>query len=299
MSRKRNDRKIKEIKEKTERECPRKCPGCGSNVITENRETYCADCGLIIQENIIDLGHEWRAYDEEQSSKRTRTGPPMTYQIYDRGLGLPHSFPTRTNTGVKSTNEKNLTFALSEIGRMASALGLPENIRESASLLYREAMNKKLLKGRSIEEITSAILYIVCRQYKIPRTLKEIKEVSWVKKKKISKTKNFLLRELELKIPPAFPCDFVFRFCSLLDLSIETKLKALEITEKISELRNNGESPIGTAAAAIDIAAELNNERCLQKEIAAIARVAGVTIHDRRAEILEQLEISNISETEN
>ena len=128
MSRKRKDRKIEE---KAGEEYPKKCPECGSKIVTGNGEFYCDSCGLVIAENVVDLGQEWRAYNEEQNSKRMRTGPPMTYQIYDKGLNLPHSFPTRTNTGVKSTNEISITFALSEIGRMASALGLPIELKKT------------------------------------------------------------------------------------------------------------------------------------------------------------------------
>jgi transcription initiation factor TFIIB len=293
MSRRRKDRKTKE---ETEKKYPRKCPECGENIVTGNGETYCDSCGLVITEDIIDLGPEWRAYDEEQNSKRARTGPPMTYRIYDEGLSLLHSFSTRTNVGAKSTNEISLTFALSEIDRMASALRLPKNIREDASLLYRKAMGEKILKGRSIEAITSAIIYIICRQYGVPRTLEEIEKVSWVKEEKISGAKKSLLRKLGLKIPPAIPCHFVPRFCFLLGLNKITESKALEITGKIK--LNNGQSPTGIAAAAIYIAAILNDQHRRQEEIANIARVTAGTIRNRYKEISEQLRI-NIAETEN
>jgi transcription initiation factor TFIIB len=275
-----------------------KCSECSSNIVTGNGETYCANCGLVITENIVDLGPEWRSYDSEQAAKRIRVGPPITYQIYDGGLNLPHSFPTRTNVGAKSTNEISLTFALSEIGRMASALRLPENIREAASLLYRKAVYKKLLKGRSIEAITSAILYIICRQYGVPRTFEEIEKVSWVEEEYIYSAVKSLLRKLELKIPPASSCDFVPRFCSLLELSAETEIKALKITKETSKLNNNGQLPIGVTAGAIYIAAALNDEYRAKKEIAEITGVSIPTIFNRSKEISKQLNI-DMPETKN
>jgi transcription initiation factor TFIIB len=48
------------------------------------------------------------------------------------------------------SNRKNLIYALSEIDRMACALKLPINIREAASMLYRKAIKKRLIRGRSI-----------------------------------------------------------------------------------------------------------------------------------------------------
>ncbi len=300
MDKKRMGRKTTE---KTEREYPRKCLECGSkNIVTGNGETYCADCGLVIIENIIDLGSEWSAYDSEQATKRIRVGPPMTYRINDKGLKVPiEKFlkGKEGHAGINTTKEQSFIFALSQIERMSSALRLPENIREAASLLYRKAMRKKLIKGRSIEAITSAILYIVCRQYGIPRTLEEIKQVSWEnKEKKIYKAVNLLLRKLELKIPPASPVDFVPRFCSLLELNKETESIALEIAGKI-ELNNNGQLPTGVTAGAIYIAAALNDDEYrAKKEIAEITGVSIPTIFDRSKEISKQLGI-DMPETKN
>ena len=293
MSRKRKNRNAEE---KIEKEDSKKCPECGSNIVTGKAELYCDSCGLVIAENIVDFGPEWRSYNSEQATKRMRTGPPMTYQIYDKGLRLPCNFPKQVQTAGKSTNEISLTFALSEIGRMASVLRLPENIREDASLLYRKAMEGKILKGRSIEAITSAILYIVCRQYGVPRTFEEIEKVSWVEEKKISGAAKSLLRKLHLKIPPASPCDFVPRFCSLLHLNKETESKALEITRKIK--LNNGQSPTGVAAGTIQVAVDLNNQRCPQKEIAKITGISIPTIFKRSEEISKQLQL-DMPETKN
>ena len=276
-----------------EREYPRKCPECGEKIVEDHTraETYCDSCGLIITENIVDLGPEWRSYDSEQATKRIRAGPPMSYRIYDKGLSVPIDKSLKKKegrTGINTTKE-SIILALYEIDRMASALGLPVNIKEDASLLYRKAMEKKLIRGHSIEAITSAIIYIICRQYRVPRTFKEIKQVSWeAKEKKIHKAVDFLSQELSLKIPSAFPCDFVFRFCSLLYLSIETRAKVLEITNRDF----NGRIPTGTVGAIIYIIAKLNNEPRTKKKIAKIAGVSVPTILNRSKEISKQLGIN-------
>lgn len=299
MSRRRKDRKTKR---ETKGKYLRKCSECGFNIVTGNKEIYCDSCGLVIKENIVDLGPERRSYNSEQREKRIRTGPPMTYRIHDKGLSV---FAIGNSSRIKgkrveinTTNENNFIFALSQVELMSSALGLPENIRESASLLYRKAMRGELICGHSIEAITSAILYIVCRQYEVPRTFREIERASWAKKKKISKAAIFLTRELKLKFSPISPRDFVPRFCSLLELSAKTKIKALEIIKETSELNNNGQSPTGIAAAAIYMAVELNSQDCLQKEIAEITGVSGTTIRNRCKEISKQLGI-DATKTEN
>ncbi len=64
----------------------KKCPECGSKSLVRDyskAEIFCADCGLVIAENIVDLRPKWRAFDSDQMSKRARVGAPMTYRIHD------------------------------------------------------------------------------------------------------------------------------------------------------------------------------------------------------------------------
>ena len=41
------------------------CPECGGHLAadTEHGEVVCADCGLVVEEDEIDRGPEWRAFD--------------------------------------------------------------------------------------------------------------------------------------------------------------------------------------------------------------------------------------------
>lgn len=190
------------------------------------------------------------------------------------------------------TRKKRFVFALSEIDRMSSALGLPRDIKEGASGLYHKARKKQLTKGRSIEEITSAILYITCRQYGVPRTLKEIKAVSKVGQKEIGRAYRFLLRELSLKLSPTSPVEFVPRFCSKLGLDEEVRIKAIEIIKEAMEKElANGRNPIGIAAAAIYIAVILYGKQRTQKEVSDVTGVTEVTIRNIYPELIKELGI--------
>ncbi len=263
---------------------------------SKHAELYCADCGMVITENIVDLGPEWRAYDSEQASKRVRTGPGMSYRIHDKGLST--STP-KLPAGIKrlrwvnmGSGEKTLALALIEIDRMACALKLPNDIKETTAVLYRKAAKRCLIKGRSIEELVSAMLYIICRQYGIPRTLKEIAAVSRSPLKKIRRSYLFLLRKFELKIAPADPSHYVPRFCSELGLSERIREKAIEILkENKGKGAARGWAPIGTAAAAIYIATVLSGEYRTEKEIAKVIGTTEITIRNRYKELGKSLEV--------
>ena len=118
----------------------RKCPECGSkSIVTDQKhaELYCADCGVVLAENLVDLGPEWRAYNEEQAAERIRTGPPMSYRIHNKGLGTPTPKLVRGTKRLRGiismdSGEQTLALALGEIDRMASALKLPHDIKEAA-----------------------------------------------------------------------------------------------------------------------------------------------------------------------
>ena len=273
----------------------KECPECGSkNVVTDTKhaELYCADCGVVIAENLVDLGPEWRAYDSEQASKRVRTGPPMSYRIHDKGLSTPMpKLPTRTRSlqwTSMDSSEKTLAYALVEIDRMACALKLPNDIKDATSVLYRKAAKQKLIKGRSIEELVSAMLYITCRQYEVPRTLKEIAAVSKMPLRKIRKSYLSLLRKMEIKLAPAEPACYIPRFCSELELSDGIREKAIEIMEEGKEtIAAKGWAPAGTAAAAIYLAMTLRGEVGYQeeKEIAKVAGTTPITIGNRYKEL--------------
>lgn len=274
------------------------CPTCGSkNIVSDfnHGEVYCADCGMVIQEEFIDPRQEWRAYNAEQTTKRIRTGPPSSYRIHDKGLGTK---PTnvggkvRTRHAVSGYNkgERSLAFALGEIERMASVLELPDDVRERTGSLYREAMEQKLIKGRSIEELVSGMIHIVCKEYGIPRTLNEMAGASRSSLKKIRRSYFFIARNLGLEVRPSSPVLYVPRFCSELCLSGATRECAIAmLKEDNGRMLSKGRAPVGIAAAAIYEASKICGEWRTEKEIAKVTGMTEITIRNRSKELVENV----------
>jgi transcription initiation factor TFIIB len=193
------------------------CPECGSNHLSKDysrAELVCRNCGLVLDEDIIDHGPEWRAFDSEQREKRARTGAPMSYTIHDKGLSTVIGWKNRDSYGksiptknraqifrlrkwarrirISNATERNLATAFSELDRMASGMGLPRSVRETAAMIYRKAALKKLVRGRSIEGVTTAALYAACRQCHVPRTLDEISNIAHISRKDIGRTYRYV-----------------------------------------------------------------------------------------------------------
>jgi len=171
---------------------------------------------------------------------------------------------------------------------MASALGLPESVRETASVIYRRALDENLLPGRSIEGVATASLYAAARQAGTPRSLDEIDGVSRVEKDEIARTYRYVVRELGLEVAPADPESYVPRFASDLELSEEVERRARELLSTAKRKGvHSGKSPVGLAAAAVYAASLLSNEKVTQNEVSEVANISEVTIRNRYHELLE------------
>jgi transcription initiation factor TFIIB len=278
----------------------------------ECAEIVCMDCGFVVAAKIADRGPEWRAFDDEQRSKRTRVGAPLTYTIHDKGLSTTIDWHDRDIYGkslspgqkaqvyrlrkwqrrirVSDATERNLAFALSEITKISNNLNLPKNILETASVIYRKAVKEKLIRGRSIQGVTSAALYLACRQCGLPRTLDEIAQASTVHKKEVGRSYRFLIKELNYSIPPLKPSQYITKFSNQLTMQGKVEEIAHKILASAKELKlTSGRGPTGIAAAASYIASVLTGERKTQREIAEIAQVTEVTIRNRYKELVERL----------
>lgn len=291
------------------------CPECGDDVVymANQAEMVCEGCGLVVDEDSIDHGPEWRAFTSTEKDERSRVGAPMTNLLHDKGLSTTIGWRDSDARGksitsrqqklmqrlrtwderfrTKDAHERNLKHALSEINRMASALGLPDPARETAGVIYRRAVEDDLLPGRSIEGMATACLYGSARQQGNPRSLSEFSSVSRVDRLRIQRAYRYLSRELGLGIAPSKPSAYIRRFASELALSQEAQTVASDLLETAAKQGvHSGKSPVGLAAAALYAASHLTNEAVTQDAVSEVTQVSNVTIRKRYPELLEAQE---------
>ncbi|MBS3817039.1 MAG: transcription initiation factor IIB [Candidatus Thermoplasmatota archaeon] len=304
-------------KDKPEIEKITECPECGGNRISQDYdrgELICEDCGLVIDDQYIDQGPEWRAFDMKQEDNRARAGPAMSEMMHDKGLSTEIDSSGRDSKGrtlssskkaqmyrlrkwqrrsrVAGARESSLVSALTEIRRLTTKMGLPRHVKERAASIYRDVVEKNLVRGRSIKIVSCAVVYIACRKLDIPRTLDEFAEETEFDRKEIGRTYRFLKWELKMKLKPTKPQEYLQKFCNELDLGGEVKKKAQEVIERAEEQEIlSGKGPTGLAAAAIYIAAIKTGDRRTQIEIAEVADVTEVTVRNRYKDLVEELDI--------
>ncbi len=291
----------------------KRCPECKSinlSIDSKRGEVICKNCGLVLDENLVDIGQEWREFSGEEMGKR-RAGAPLTMTKHDMGTGTQigtsaeiYSLPSsqrrkmmrlkqwhdRTSTSL----ERNLKYALVELKRIASILNIPVAIEEEAARIYNLAVRKGLVRGRSMESVVVGAIYIASRQFNLPRSLNEICKLTGINKREVGKTYRFVARELGIKLLPSGPADYIPKFANKLGFSASTQTKALEIIKKSKEVElTSGRGPTGLAAAALYVASLMTGEKRTQREIADVVGVTEVTIRNRYKEIIDRLELKD------
>ena len=294
-----------------------RCPRGGQGLLVYDNssgETTCSNCGYVLVEKMQETGPEWRAFSKEEKDDRSRTGVPSSLAMHDMGLATVigsedrdasgRSLPTsmkaaierlRTWDGRSQVHEpvdRNLRQAFSELDRLADKLSLSETVVEKAAYIYRKALEKGLVRGRSISALIAASLYAACRDTDTPRTLKDVAAACNIKKKDIARCYRLLIREMELKMPVVNPIRCISRISSKAGLSEKTKRRALLILKKAEAARNTaGKDPMGLAAAALYVACVLEGESKTQKDVAEAAGVTEVTIRNRYKGLKASLDI--------
>ncbi|MFB6221591.1 MAG: transcription initiation factor IIB family protein [Halolamina sp.] len=279
---------------------------------TDKGELVHEETGVIIEEETIDHGPEWRAFNHSEQQTKSRVGSPMTQSRHDRGLTTDIDWRDTDASGrqlsaekrsrmqrlrtwqerirTQESGERNLQQALAEIDRMASATGVPKSVREVACVIYRQALKKDLIRGRSIEGMATASLMAGCRQEGIPRSLDDLTDVSRVERREIGRCYRYISDELSLSLKPVEPGQYIPRFASELGLEDTTQRKAAQIVEETTEEGlHAGKSPTGFAAAAVYLASLVCADQRTQREIADIADVTVVTIRNRYKEQMDAL----------
>jgi transcription initiation factor TFIIB len=294
-----------------------KCPECSSKNLVhdyDTGETICGDCGLVLYEQMLDKGPEWRAFTQEEKTSRSRVGAPTSYSIHDKGLSTTISRVNRDAFGrnlplstrlqmwrlrkwqirsrVHLSTDRNLAQAMTELELLSSKVNISTPIKEKAAVIYRKALAKNLVRGRSINAIAAAALYAACRKSGSPKALCEIAEASLVHKKDVARCYRLLLQQLNFHMPISDPLTYVSKIAEKNGVSGKTQGAAIAILREARQKRfSAGKDPRGLAAAALYIACAQNNEKVTQKDIAEAAGVTEVTVRNRYKALKRQLNL--------
>ncbi|HEY6884632.1 MAG TPA: TFIIB-type zinc ribbon-containing protein [Nitrososphaeraceae archaeon] len=294
------------------------CSTCkrGDMIVTdaESGEIVCSNCGMVISDKTQDMSRsERRAFSPEEANDRIRSGSPASLARYDKGLATVIG---NTNTDASGrhidaamrtrmhrlriwdsrarihNSGRNLVHAFDELDILKDKLGLSDALVEKVAYIYRKALDRRLVRGRTTSGLMAAAIYAGCREMGTPWTLKDIAAASNIKRKDIARNYRMLLFEFELKIPNADPLKCISKVANKAKLTENTKRHAISIMKEVSKKEiSAGKDPMGLAASILYISCLRTGEDRTQIQIANASGVTDVTVRNRLKELKNTLHL--------
>ena len=278
------------------------CVECGAvdwDLDAVRGEVACNSCGLVVEDNVIDPGAEWTNHNDGQD--RSRVGNPTTYTLADKGLNTTidardlnsGSISTRgmsskarrdwrrrrvidERSKTNKSRERNLIRA-NQLIRDKSEL--PSSMQEETARLYRKLSGEGFVTGRSIAGVAAACVYLVARQFNVPKQIPDVAERFHIGEKELSRLIRQVSRKLNMhKITS--PDQYFDKFVSDLELPPVDLKEVHRLWSLIVEFEEEwqGKKPMGIAAALIYQASQNVDNSRTQSDICSIANVSEVTL---------------------
>jgi transcription initiation factor TFIIB len=293
----------------------------GDRVITdsESAEIICSNCGAVISDKIQENNRQkGPVFSSEEVNYRVRKGSSVCLDRYDMGLYTIIGRTDRDATGHKldavicskmtrlrmwdtrtqyhTSTDRNLMLAFNELSMLRDKLGLSSAAVEKTAYIYRKALIRGLIKGRSITALLAASAYAACRQIETPWTMKDIAAISNIKQKHLAKAYSLLVREFDYKVPMADPMKCIVKVANKANLSEKTKRKAISIMKEVTEKEiSAGKDPMGLAATVLYISCLNTGIKIKQEDISNAAGITGVTLRNRLKDLKGKLDRPTVS----
>ncbi|KAL0059653.1 transcription initiation factor IIB [Marasmius tenuissimus] len=221
--------------------------------------------------------------------------------VQDGGSGLARELQRAASRSQNSRSQRKLTTAFRDITNWCDQFSLSKDVGDIAKQLYKRLDEEKLLRGKPLEAVLAACVFIACRQARVPRTFGEICSLTHVTKKALSQCCKALERAFNLKpIPsqvaqssessepsvsppePALPSNpeaLVSRYCNQLDLPYYVEIYCADVIITARELGiAEGRKPASIAGGAIYFTSCLVGQERSLKEISDVTGVSEGTI---------------------
>lgn len=274
-------------------------------------EILCASCGSVLADKVEDSGPEQRSFTMDDYTQNSRTGLASTLSIHDKGLStvignadkdasgnsissyMKYAFNrlrTWDSRSKSNSSDRNLRSAFVILSSVQSKLEISDTVIERAAYLYRKALTKNIIRGRTISGMILSALYAACRESNVPRTLQDVASAGNISFKDLSRHYRILVKSLDLRVESFNPLEFVSKIGTAVGLSEKAKRDALDILHKAHEKGiTDGKNPVSLAATAVFLSGVINEEKITQNSIAKASGVSSVTIRNVARTLRKQL----------
>lgn len=282
------------------------CPECrdpNPNIVEEfsSGDLVCGNCGLVLGDRVVDTRSEWRTFANDEGDDPSRVGaasdPLMegveqldtVISFRDGGSGISRELQRAASRSLAHRMDRNVLTVFRDISSWCDQFSLPKMISDIAKQLYKRSDEEKLLRGKPVDAVIAACIFIACRQAHVPRTFREICNLTHVSKKVLGQCYKALEQAFNLS-PGATaqssnsnltmgPENLLVRHCNHLDLP--THLQSIAADVVVAARKHgiaDGRSPNSIVGGAIYFTCELLGVHRSLKEISVVAGVSEGTI---------------------
>lgn len=267
----------------------------------ENGEKICKLCGIVLQDKLEDteLDTDFYKYRSDTNTGFSRSITQningMSTAIADYSTKSPKNFSSRkehnkieflTKIVSCSNKKRNIQIVIDLLNRIKDKLSLTSVCIEDALLYYKKALEKGLIKGRSIKEMIVACVYAVCKRSSIPRTLTEISQIVEAEEIFAARCYRLIMRELKLTQIQFKPSIFIRKIADVANIYERTVKESIAMLLAIqNETIFSGKNTVSLAAAILYIMCRKHRQKISQAKIAAAANINIMTLRKRLFEV--------------
>jgi transcription initiation factor TFIIB len=209
-------------------------------------------------------------------TNRDASGQQIDMQMRNR-IGRWRTWNNRSQ--LRYHKDRNLSKAFMQIQILIDKLSLPYLVIEKTTYIYRKIQQRGLIRGIPIKFAVIAALYIAFRELEIPRTLKELAEISNTDEKNLSRFYRNAILELDIKVPQVDVTKIIVKIANICKASEKSKREALKLVYEIVKRKIfASKDPMGLAGAIIYLVCKRNEEKITLYQIANATGVTLVTL---------------------
>lgn len=261
------------------------CQNCGCTEIDIDQargDAVCTGCGSVLEDNIIVSEVQ---FVESSGGATSAVGQFVSLDGPGKAPSLGTGFHITLG---KESRVLTLQNGRRQIYHLGNQLQLNQHCLDTAFNFFKMAVSKHLTRGRRMNHVIAACLYLVCRTEGTPHMLLDLSDLLQVNVYVLGRTFLLLARELCINAPAIDPCLYIPRFAHLLefgDKNHEVSMTALRLLQRMKrDWMHTGRRPSGLCGAALLVAARMHEFRRTVKEIIKVVKVCESTLRKRLTE---------------
>ncbi|KAF7651313.1 hypothetical protein LDENG_00112900 [Lucifuga dentata] len=250
----------------------RSCGGSDIDVDPARGSAVCTGCGSVLEDNIIVSEVQ---FVEGSGGVSSAVGQFISSDGPVKAPLLGSGFHTSVG---KESRAQTLQNGRRQIHHLGSQLQLNQHCLDTAFNFFKMVVSKHLTRGRKMEHVIAACLYLVCRTEGTPHMLLDLSDLLQVNVYILGKTFLLLARELCINAPAIDPCLYIPRFAHMLEFGVKTHERMKR------DWMHTGRRPSGLCGAALLVAARMHKFRRTVKDVISVVKVCQATLRKRLTE---------------